>query len=168
MWIKMVYRRLIYLTLLFTGIAASSCKKDRIRSRFSGAWEIESVKIIDYIDGQPALDTTYNNPGTWAFVDNGASSYTGNNSLMVLKEAVPCIFSGALKADGNGASSGYIKWGADEVTEKRIAFDLGGTDYILNVTRINNRKFEFFHIIRDAANASIKQKQEYVLKPTNG
>ena len=157
----------LILTVLLLGTA---CKDDRIRNRFAGAWEIESIQIIRYSGGQPASDTSYRNCGTWSFVDNGLDGVTGtyNRSLLVLYESVPCIFAGELGTGVDGKREGIITWGNDPVTDKRIRIEVGGTDLTFNVDKLNRRHFEFYFIRRNGNNAEIGEKQVFRLKRTKG
>ena len=145
----------------------SACKEDRIRSKFSGAWDISNITITEYTDGQAMVDSVYSNCGVWSFVDNGLSGGTYNRSYLSLSEEVPCIFRSQL-AETNGRLSGLINWGADPNSEKRIIIDVAGKNTILNVEKINRNKFIFFYFTQDQQNADdIKQMQRFELKRTN-
>lgn len=145
----------------------SACKEDRIRSKFSGAWDVSSITITNYIDGAPASDTAYADCGVWSFVDNGLSGGTYNRSYISLSEDVPCVFRSSL-TETNGRLSGLINWGADPYSEKRIIITIGGSNVILNVEKINRKKFVFFYFTQDGQNADdIKQMQRFELKRTN-
>lgn len=150
-------------------IGLSSCKEDHIRNKFAGAWEIEKITIIDYIDGMPASETVYSNCGTWAFVDNGMSEYIFNTSYLSMSQDIPCEFRWAL-VPFNDRWAGNIQWGPDARSDERILIENPDVDdgKSYNVEKIKRNRFVFYSFTQESQNADhIKQLQRFELKRTN-
>ncbi|MHB1278281.1 MAG: hypothetical protein ACYC1Q_07775 [Bacteroidia bacterium] len=150
-------------------LSLGSCRDDRIRIKFAGAWEIEKITITSYVDGSPSIDSVYANCGTWAFVDNGLSDDILNTSYLSMNQDIPCEFRWAL-VPFNGKLAGNIAWGPDSEGDERILIDhpnySDGKSY--NVEKISRNKFVFFSFTQNSQNADkIEQMQRFELKRTN-
>lgn len=164
-----VLRKFLFLLTGLVLLGMSACKEDKIRNKFAGAWEIEKITIIDYIDGMPAAEKVYTDCGTWAFSDNGMSNYIFNHSYLSMTQDIPCEFRWAL-VSFNDRWAGNIAWGADSESDARILIENPNVDdgKSYNVEKITRKKFVFFSFIQESTNADqIKQLQRFELKRTD-